>query len=50
MPQDPCHVAGDGDAITRVGLTLQQVTGASLDRWGSNSMQTARPISDPGLG
>ncbi|MCH2173908.1 DUF1552 domain-containing protein [Myxococcota bacterium] len=40
------HVAGGGDPVTRVGLTVQQAMGLSVDRWGSGSMQTNRSISE----
>jgi hypothetical protein len=38
------HVAGNGDPITRVGLTVQQIMGVSADRWGAGSMQTNKTI------
>lgn len=40
------HVAGNGDPITRIGLTLQQVMGVATDKWGTGSMQTSKPISE----
>ncbi|MBW2268668.1 MAG: DUF1552 domain-containing protein [Deltaproteobacteria bacterium] len=40
------HVAGRGDPVTRVGLTLQQLMGLSVDRWGTRSMETNRGISE----
>ena len=40
------HVAGRGDPVTRVGLTLQQIMGLSVDRWGTRSMETNRSISE----
>lgn len=40
------HISGKGDPSSRVGLTIQQVLGMSIDSWGSGSMQTARPISE----
>ena len=39
------HVVGNGDPITRVGLTLQQVMGLSVEKWGTQSMETSKPIS-----
>jgi hypothetical protein len=40
------HVAGGGDPVTRVGLTVQQLMGLSVDRWGTGSMQTNRSIGE----
>ena len=31
--------------ITRVGLTVQQIMGLPTTEWGTDSLQTARPIS-----
>jgi len=40
------HIDGNGDPITRVGLTVQQIMGVSVDRWGTGSMQTSKTISE----
>ena len=40
------HVQAKGDAVTRVGLTLQQVMGVSASSWGTMSMQTGKPVSE----
>ena len=40
------HVVGKGDPSSRVGLTIQQVLGMSIDSWGTGGMQTARPIGE----
>lgn len=40
------HIAGNGDAATRAGLTLQQVMKVPVERWGSGSLETAKPISE----
>ena len=40
------HIAGEGGPVTRVGLTVQQVMGISIDSWGTGSMQTKKPISE----
>lgn len=40
------HVDGAGTPASRVGLTLQQVMGVSLDRWGTGSMETRKPIGE----
>ncbi|MBY0510708.1 MAG: DUF1552 domain-containing protein [Rhodospirillaceae bacterium] len=40
------HIQAKGDAVTRVGLTLQQVMGVSASSWGTMSMQTSKPFSE----
>jgi hypothetical protein len=40
------HIAGNGDPISRVGLTVQQIMGVSVDRWGTGSMLTSKSIGD----
>jgi hypothetical protein len=40
------HIAGNGDAVTRAGLTLQQVMKVPVERWGTGSLETAKPITD----
>ena len=40
------HIDGGSDAITRVGLTLQQVMGVPVERWGTSSMETSVPVTD----
>jgi len=40
------HIAGNGDPISRVGLTVQQIMGVSADRWGTGSMQTTKTIGE----
>lgn len=40
------HVAGEGTPVTRVGLTLQQVMGVSVDKWGTEVMETNKSISE----
>lgn len=40
------HVASQGDPVTRVGLTMQQLMGVPIDAWGTESMRTARPVSE----
>lgn len=39
------HVAGKGDPVSSVGLTMMQVMGVSIDRWGTGRMQTSKPVS-----
>lgn len=40
------HVAGNGDPISRIGLTAMQVMGLQVDSWGTQSMQTSKPITE----
>jgi hypothetical protein len=40
------HVVGNGDPITRVGLTAMRVMGVQIDKWGTNSLQTAKPVTE----
>jgi hypothetical protein len=40
------HIASNGDPVTRVGLTMQQVMGMPVASWGTKSMETSRPISE----
>jgi hypothetical protein len=40
------HMAGNGEPVTRVGLTLQQVMRVPVNRWGTGSMETSKPVSE----
>ncbi len=40
------HLAGKGDSIARVGLTMQQAMGVAVENWGQMSMQTNRTITE----
>jgi hypothetical protein len=40
------HVVGNGDPITRVGLTMMQVMGLPLEKWGTRSLQTSKTITE----
>jgi len=40
------HIEGAADPVTRVGLSVQQVMGLRQERWGTQSMETARPVSE----
>ena len=40
------YVDGGGSPISRVGLTLQQVMGVSVDKWGTGSMGTSKTVSE----
>jgi hypothetical protein len=34
------HIAGGGNPVSRVGLTVQMIMGLAVDGWGKGSMQT----------
>jgi len=40
------HIAGKGDAVSRIGLTVQQVLGMPVGSWGEGAMKTSRPVSE----
>ncbi len=40
------HVMGRGDPVSRVGLTIQQAMGVPIEKWGTRSMATSRPVSE----
>ncbi len=40
------YVDGEGTPVSRVGLTLQQVMGVSVDRWGTKSMETNKSLGE----
>ena len=40
------YVDGAGTPVSRVGLTLQQIMGVSVDKWGDKSMQTGKTIGE----
>lgn len=40
------HIAGNSETTSRVGLTVQQAMGLSVDHWGVASNQTSKPISE----
>jgi len=40
------HIAGNGDPITRIGLTALQVMGIPIERWGTGSLETTKTISE----
>ena len=40
------HLASNGDAATRVGLTVQQALGLSVNTWGHGSLRTNRPFTE----
>ena len=40
------HIAGNGEPVTRIALTAQQVMGLSVERWGGGSMDTNQPLAE----
>jgi len=40
------HMAGGGEPITRIGLAVQQAMGVPVERWGTLSMETSKPIGE----
>jgi hypothetical protein len=40
------HIRAAGDPQTRVGLTMQQVMGVSVNSWGGGSNQTSKPMTE----
>ena len=40
------HIPGGGTPVSRVGLTLQQAMGVSVDKWGTGSMETGKSITE----
>jgi hypothetical protein len=40
------HIAGKGDAITRLSLTAQQLAGLPVGEFGVGAMKTSRPVSE----
>lgn len=40
------YIDGAGSPISRVGLTLQQVMGVPLDKWGTKSLETGKTIGE----
>lgn len=40
------HVVGSGNPTTQIGYTAMQIMGLSLDKWGEQSLQTSKVISD----
>lgn len=40
------HVAGGGDTVARVGLTIQQALGMPVGSWGTGANATSQPISE----
>lgn len=40
------HIAGGGNPVSRVGLTVQKAMGISTDGWGKGSMETKAPYTE----
>lgn len=40
------HLAGNGDPVTRLGLTVQQIMGVQVESWGDLSMATKRTVTE----
>ena len=40
------HFAGNGEVVTRLGLTLQQAMKVPVEKWGTGTMQTSKTISE----
>ncbi len=40
------HVAAPGEPVTRVGFTIQQALGVPVDNWGTQSLNTSKPVSE----
>ena len=40
------HVRGDGELVSRVGLTVQQALGIGVENFGTGAMRTDRPIPE----
>ena len=40
------HIAGNGDPVTRVSLTAQQLLGMAVGEFGVGSMKTAKAVSE----
>lgn len=38
------HVRGNGEPVSRIGLTVQQAMGLSVAAWGTRSLEVAQPI------
>jgi Protein of unknown function (DUF1552) len=40
------YISGKGTPVSRLGLTMQQVMGLPIDKWGTGSLQTNKAISE----
>lgn len=39
------HIAGNGEPVSRIGLTVQQIMGVPVSEWGTGSLRVSRPIA-----
>lgn len=44
--QPGIHVRGNGDPVTRIGLTMQQVMGLPIESWGTRSMAVSQAVGE----
>ena len=44
------HIRGNGDPVTRVGLTIQQLVGEPVSTWGEGALMATAPISELSAG
>lgn len=40
------HIIGNGDPVSRVGLTAMQIMGLPVNQWGTGSLRTSRPVGE----
>lgn len=40
------YIDGEGTPVTRVGLTLQQIMGVPVDRWGAGALESSKSVSE----
>ena len=40
------YVNGSGDPTTRIGFTLQKIMGVPIEKWGTQSLETRKLITD----
>lgn len=40
------HIAAAGETVTRLGLTIQQVVGMQVGRWGTGGNETSKPFAE----
>jgi hypothetical protein len=38
------HVRGNGEPVSRIGLTVQQVMGLAVGSWGARSLEVSQPV------
>lgn len=40
------HITGNGDPLSRIGLTTMQAMGINVERWGTGSLETSKAITE----